>query len=133
VEGNTSVVRPSGGADMSQVINMEVVEELLSLSEGDAELLVDLIQMYLQDGPHKLKEITEGLETGDYDRVERAAHSLKGSAGNLGAILVQQDCETLQQASREQSLEQVQTGVSQLQDHYQQAETALQDLLRKYS
>ena len=45
---------------MSEVINMEVVDELLSLSEdGDPELLVDLIQMYLEDGPRKLEEIVD--------------------------------------------------------------------------
>ena len=61
---------------MSNVINMDVVDELLSLcEEGDPELLVDLIQMYLEDAPHKLDEINKGLVDQDWDRVERAAHS----------------------------------------------------------
>jgi HPt (histidine-containing phosphotransfer) domain-containing protein len=119
---------------MNEVINMEVVEELLSLSdEGDPELLVDLIQMYLQDGPQKLEEIRDGLAQKDYDRVERAAHSLKGSAGNLGAILVQRDCEELQLASRQHSLEGIRDGVTKLRDHYEEAQVALRNLLRKYS
>ena len=111
---------------MNEVINMEVVEELLSLSdEGDPELLIDLIQMYLQDGPQKLEEIRDGLAQKDYDRVERAAHSLKGSAGNLGAVLVQRDCEELQLASRQHSLDGVRTGVSKLRSHYEEAQAAL--------
>ena len=119
---------------MSEAINMDVVDELISLSdEGDPELLVDLIQMYLQDGPNKLNEITSGLATQDYDRVERAAHSLKGSAGNLGAVLVQQDCEDLQVASRQHALDQVQQGVDRLRDHYGEAESVLQNILSKYS
>ena len=119
---------------MSEAINMGVVEELLSLSDqGDPELLVDLIQMYLEDGPHKLEEITEGLATLDYDRVEKAAHSLKGSAGNLGAVLVQNDCETLQVASREHELDTIRSSVGELQSHYRDAEMALQDLLQKYT
>ncbi len=118
---------------MTEPIDMAVVEELLSLSdEGDPELLVDLIQMYLQDGPNKLREIVEGLETQDYDRVERAAHSLKGAAGNLGAIHVQEDCEVLQNASRDHQLQTVQQGVASLRGHFQEAETALQQLLNKY-
>ena len=119
---------------MTEAINMEVVEELLSLSEhGDPELLVDLIQMYLQDSPQKLTEICEGLEEQDYDRVEKAAHSLKGSAGNLGAYLVQHDCEQLQIASRQHELETVRHSVGELQDHFRDAETALQQLLEQYT
>jgi HPt (histidine-containing phosphotransfer) domain-containing protein len=119
---------------MRDVINMEVVEELLSLSgDGDPELLVDLIRMYLEDGPHKLREIDQGLADGDWDRVERAAHSLKGSAGNLGAFLVQQDCEVLQAASRQHQLEQMTAGVQSLHGHFGDAEAALQALLEKYT
>lgn len=119
---------------MSDVINMDVVEELLSLSEdGDPELLVDLIQMYFEDAPHKLREINQGLADQDWDRVERAAHSLKGSAGNLGAVFVQQDCEALQLASRNQELDSMVEGVSKLQQHFKDAESALQVLLKKYT
>ena len=119
---------------MSEVINMEVVDELLSLcDDGDPELLVDLIQMYLEDGPRKLNEIVEGLATQDYDRVERAAHSLKGSAGNLGAILVQEDCEQLQLSSRQHQLDSVRESVTSLQAHFGDAEAALQGLLDKYT
>ena len=119
---------------MSDVINMDVVDELLSLcEEGDPELLVDLIQMYLEDAPHKLSEIVQGLADHDWDRVERAAHSLKGSAGNLGAIFVQQDCEQLQLASRNHELESMTDGVQKLQTHFKDAESALQALLEKYT
>ena len=118
---------------MSEAINMDIVEELLSLSDqGDPELLIDLIQMYLQDSPNKLAEINAGLEAQDYERVERAAHSLKGSAGNLGAVLVQRDCDQLQQASRRHELDAIRTGVSDLALHFDDAKRALQALLDKY-
>ena len=118
---------------MSTAINMEIVEELLSLSEdGDPELLVDLIQIYLDDGPTKLHEITEGLDTQDYDRVERAAHSLKGTSGNLGARLLQDSCEAMQQASRNKEGEAVRELTPQIVTNYADAEVALQNLLSTY-
>ena len=119
---------------MTEPIDMAVVEELLSLSEeGDPELLVDLIHMYLQDGPLKVTEISEGLSRKDYDRVERAAHSLKGAAGNLGASLVLQDCDVLQQASRQHQTDTVRRGLDELRGHFQESEQALQEILQKYS
>ena len=119
---------------MTNAIDMTVVDELLSLSEGgDPELLVDLIRMYLDDGPIKLAEIVEGLAEQDYDRVERAAHSLKGAAGNLGAIMVQADCERLQVASRNSEYDTMELGLSTLRDHFREAEAAMQQLLARFS
>lgn len=119
---------------MPQTINMEMIDELLSLSEdGDPELLVDLLQMFLEDGPHKVEAILQGLQRQDFEAVERAAHSLKGSAGNLGVFQVQEDCEQLQLASRQHELAPTQRAAELLREHYRQAETELLSILAKYS
>ena len=118
---------------MQNVINMEVIDELVSLSEdGDPELLVDLIRMFLEDAPQKLAAIESAFAGGDLEQVERAAHSLKGSSGNLGAILVQQHCETIQNASRKHERAAIATAVPQLVRDYAAAEAALRTLLGKY-
>jgi hypothetical protein len=50
---------------MDQILDMSVVEELLSFSDdGDPELLLDLIRMFLEDGPSKVQAVTEGLLAG---------------------------------------------------------------------
>ena len=86
---------------MAPAINMSVIEELLSLSDdGDASLLVDLIQMFLEDAPVKVNAIKTGFAKRDMHQIEKAAHSLKGSSGNLGATQVQEICDQLQQACR---------------------------------
>jgi len=118
---------------MHQVLDMSVVEELLSFADdGDPELLLDLIQMFLDDSPTKIKSITEGSATGDFDKMERASHSLKGSSGNLGARLLQEACEQMQLASRSHKLEEARKITTQLVANYAQAETALRNLLRSY-
>ena len=77
---------------MSQVLDMSVIEELLALSgDGDPELLLDLISIFLDDGPallawerarhtlHTLavRETAPGLEKARYLRAE----PLEGSSG----------------------------------------------------
>ena len=70
---------------MKNVLDMTVVDELLSLSDdGDPELLLDLIQLFLDDGPAKIEAVVQGLAEQDFDKMERAAHALKGSAATLG-------------------------------------------------
>jgi len=118
---------------MDQVLDMSVVEELLSFADdGDPELLIDLIQMFLDDGPTKVKSITEGSANGDFEKMERASHSLKGSSGNLGARLLQETCEQMQLASRGHKLEEARRVTPQLVANYARAEVALRDLLRSY-
>jgi HPt (histidine-containing phosphotransfer) domain-containing protein len=112
---------------------MSVVEELLSFADdGDPELVMDLIQMFLDDGPSKVASVTEGLATGDFDKAERAAHSLKGSSGNLGAKLLQNACEEMQNATRYHKLEESRRLAPVLGQRFTEAEAALRKLLASY-
>jgi HPt (histidine-containing phosphotransfer) domain-containing protein len=118
---------------MQPVLDMSVVEELLSISDdGDPELLLDLIQMFLDDGPAKIAAVNEGLAAGDFEKAERAAHSLKGSSGNLGARLLQQSCEDMQIATRYHRLDESRRLAPLLTTHFADAETALRKVLSTY-
>lgn len=118
---------------MEQVLDMSVVEELLSFSDdGDPELLLDLIQMFLDDGPSKVTAVMEGLAAGDFEKMERAAHSLKGSSGNLGAKLLQDTCELMLIATRNHRLEESRQLTGTLSARYAEAAAALQRLYATY-
>jgi len=117
---------------MTGTLNMEVIDELLALSEdGDPELLVDLIQMYLADSPAKLDAIMRGIAARDWEQVERAAHALKGSSGNLGAVQVQDDCDCIQNACRLAETGAVPARAQELAAHLQAADVALRDVMAR--
>ena len=119
---------------MTNVLDMEVVEEILSLSgDDDPELLLDLIQMFLEDAPVKVNTILNGLASGNLEELTEAAHSLKGSAGNLGARLVQDDCDALQNAGRANDEDVVRELVPNLEQHFAEALEALETLHQKFS
>lgn len=52
---------------------------------GGEALVGKMIALFLKNAPERMAEIRAGAATGDWDRLERGAHSLKSSAGNLGA------------------------------------------------
>ena len=109
------------------------MDELLSFADdGDPELLLDLIQMFLDDGPSKVAAVQEGLAAGDFDKAERAAHSLKGSSGNLGARYLQDVCEQLQLSARNHELEVSRQLTPRLTECYAAAEQALRRVLADY-
>ena len=119
---------------MAAVLDMSVVEELLDLTDdGDVELLVDLIGMFLDDSPGRVTDVLDGLAANDLGKVERAAHSLHSSAGNLGASEVQRLSSELQFASRELRREAIEQLAEQLRGSYAEAEVALRELLVKFS
>ncbi len=114
-------------------LDMEVVQELLDLGDGgDPGLLVDLIRMFLEDGPTKLQTILDGLTEGDLDKVERAAHSLKEFSGILGAVDLQDSAEIFQIASRVEAPDRLQDSVGTLSANFASAENSLRDLLEQH-
>lgn len=79
-------------------IDAEVLEMLASLQEpGEPDLLVELVTLFLRDTPSRLRDLSaRPLEAG---RVVRVAHAVKGSAGNLGAMVLQDRASALEQAA----------------------------------
>jgi HPt (histidine-containing phosphotransfer) domain-containing protein len=119
---------------MNNVLDMAVVDELLSLSDdGDPELLLDLIRLFLDDGPGKIAAVTRGLQAHDFEMMERAAHSLKGSSGNLGARALQNTCELMQLATRNHDFAVTQELVPQMARQYEEVRQALEGLRQRYT
>jgi PAS domain S-box-containing protein len=60
-------------------------ERTLANVDGDMELLKEVVSIFLEEYPKTMLEIRDAMDEGDPGRVNRAAHSLKGSVGNFGA------------------------------------------------
>ena len=117
---------------MSAVLDQDVVEELLSITDGDPDLLLDLIGMFLEDAPSKLETIQSSLASGDYETLAKSAHQLKGSAGNLGAHLVLHDCDELQSVESNRDESKARLLVPDLEEHLADAIDALTELRGHY-
>ena len=87
---------PAGAATNGNggVLDPEVLANLRDL--GDAELLAELAGMFFDDATSRLGELREAVEAGDAAGVERVAHTLKGSSGNMGAARMSAICAELQ-------------------------------------
>ena len=70
---------------------------LASLRElGDPDLISELAQIFLDDTSSRLTALREAVEGDDASSVERIAHTLKGSSGNMGATRMAAICAELQ-------------------------------------
>jgi len=84
-----------------QVLDLAVIDGLRELGgEEDPQLLFELIELFLEDAPARLAEMEEALDTQNLDGMRRAAHTLKSSSANMGAVTFSQLCRDLEAAAR---------------------------------
>ncbi len=91
---------PSGAPDDQEpALDAGVLAGLRELQdEGDPDILAELAGIFLEDTPGRLAGIRASLEADDAPGVERDAHTLKGSAGNMGATRMSRLAAALQDA-----------------------------------
>jgi HPt (histidine-containing phosphotransfer) domain-containing protein len=71
---------------------------------GEADPVAELIDLFLQDMPKHTKKMAEALGKEDAAALKGAAHSLKGSAKNMGVTRLAQLCAELETLAREGNL-----------------------------
>jgi HPt (histidine-containing phosphotransfer) domain-containing protein len=81
---------------MKSVIDLPAV---LKHVEDDRELLRDLVRLFLDDTPPRVRAIRDAVDSRDAERLRRSAHALKGSAGNLAALAVFEAAQELERTT----------------------------------
>ncbi len=90
---------------MESVIDMGRINQIKSF--GGEDLIQQMCSLFIENAPKRVEDILQGWETKDFTRIEKGAHSLKSSSGNLGAMVLMELCqeiETLAERSNEGSL-----------------------------
>jgi HPt (histidine-containing phosphotransfer) domain-containing protein len=82
-------------------IDPEAIENLRALNpDDDNAFLKEIIGIFLEDTPQRIAELKQSLSAFDQPKFTRAAHSIKGSASNLGATKVRAYAEQIEHQSR---------------------------------
>jgi HPt (histidine-containing phosphotransfer) domain-containing protein len=77
-----------------------IITELIDLGpETGRELVKDLVDLFRAEAPARLTTMRESLAAQDHDGIARAAHAMRGGAGNLGAVGVAQLSIQIEQAA----------------------------------
>jgi histidine phosphotransfer protein HptB len=113
------------------VLDPAIVEQLRMLaSAGNSELLARLEVAFARDTPTRLAALRSAIANGDYDAVAFNAHTLKGSAANLGAIHVVAACKAIEGAAENDGATQLEPLVQALDQAAAVALSALAGLAR---
>jgi signal transduction histidine kinase/DNA-binding response OmpR family regulator len=65
-------------------------EALLERVGGDEEIFAEIIGLFMEDAPKRIRMLGEAVAGGDATAVREQAHSLKGASANVGAVALQE-------------------------------------------
>jgi HPt (histidine-containing phosphotransfer) domain-containing protein len=78
-----------------------VIDGLKELREpGQPDPLAELIELFFRDAQPRLESMEQAFQRDDLPMVAAGAHSLKGSASNLGARALAALCSTLERQAK---------------------------------
>ncbi len=96
---------------------------------GGADLKQKMIDLFLTHALERMDQIKEGLSTGEAEKAETGAHTLKSSAGNVGALRVQHLAQKAEDLAEGGKMDELQALLPSLEDEFQAACNALKALL----
>ncbi len=103
-------------------------EAALARANGDALLLAELVDLFLEDAPEVRKELASSVAEGRFESVERLAHRVKGSLLTLSARDAARIALELEDAARSESAQRCHELLERLLEDLARLEAELADM-----
>jgi PAS domain S-box-containing protein len=100
-------------------------EIALEQAQGDHELLVEIVDLFLDELPRQTLLLRDALARQDSNALERTAHKLKGSIGNFGARRAYDAALRLEVIGREERLSDAPAALTELEGETERLREAL--------
>ena len=78
------------------------IKEVMERVQDDKELLMELLQIFLEDYVEKKKLLDEAVAKGDLEQIKSIAHGMKGASGNISAKKLRASFLDLEQTAKAQ-------------------------------
>ena len=114
----------------SGILDPAVIENLRQLTPpGEPDVLGEVLTIFLQEVPPRIDRLRTFLAAGNIQEVQRAAHSLKGSAGNIGAHRLHEVCRQIDEKGRSGDLSGLAVLVDTLAEEFGKVEVEIHRLM----
>lgn len=118
IEAKTNIVN-TANADDTGIIDTYYLDNIRALQQPDKpNLLNKVIESYCCDTPRSINDIQQGISCGDLDSVINAAHTLKSSSANLGALSIAELCKELEVCLSNNSLDRMEELLRNIESAY---------------
>ena len=107
-------------------LDPSALEKIRALQrDGAPDLVAMVIDQYLSDSSKLVEVMQTAARTGDAGELRNAAHSLKSSSANVGAMILAELCKMIEAKAREKDLNEVADEVDKILEEYERARNAL--------
>jgi HPt (histidine-containing phosphotransfer) domain-containing protein len=108
------------------VLDPAAIGTLLEVIGGERELLVELIDSFLETAPPLLARLHHGVAQGNAAEVRAAAHTIKSSSQDFGATRLAELCQTLEDMGKASRLTGAAELAAQVEAEYRQVKSAVE-------
>ena len=116
--------------DQGPVLDPAVLASLRKLTPpGEPDVLTEVLKLFLEEAPPRIERLRNGWASGNIEEVARSAHSMKGSAGNIGAKRLYAVCSQLDEKGKSGDLSAVAPLVDALVAEFDKVETEIRRLI----
>jgi HPt (histidine-containing phosphotransfer) domain-containing protein len=117
----------AGGA-----VDHSIINQLRSMSGAEGDVVIsELATLFLQEAAMQLTTIATALDAQDFRKMQKAAHSLKSSSGNVGAQRFSLLCHQIEQANNPSELEAARAIARELRGEFVRVREELARLIKK--
>jgi PAS domain S-box-containing protein len=119
-------------AHSEQTLDLSVLDELASLDSGsDSGIVQELVNLFVTTFPEKIESLKTFLVSKEYGKINKEAHSMKSSAGNLGAKHLSKLCNELEDFHDWESPNRAQNLIEKIEAEFESVSNALSVRLKK--
>jgi CheY-like chemotaxis protein len=116
--GTASPRSPLRGGFASKKESTFEIEETLRRMGNDREFLKGLLEEFLDGSSERIESLRQAADAEDLEQVVREAHSLKGTAANLGAGVIREIALQIEMLGGESQLEGIPERLEQLEEEF---------------
>ena len=107
-----------------EYLDESALERLYKL--GGGKLVNQMIDIFLTNASKRLGEARNGEEMGDFKVIEQAVHSLKSSAGNVGAEKLRELAGVIEELAEKEQGERISALLDELEAAFEQVKVPLE-------
>jgi HPt (histidine-containing phosphotransfer) domain-containing protein len=112
------------------VLDPAVVDSLRQLTPpGEPDVLGEVLRLFLDEVPRRVARLKAAWDDRNAGELQRAAHSLKGSSGNIGAHRMYEICKQLDERGTAGDFNGARHLIDSLDEEYMRVEAEIHRLL----
>jgi HPt (histidine-containing phosphotransfer) domain-containing protein len=122
----TEAMKEDNTAEELQTLNWDSLQERLM---GDKELIVEVLKVFLDDAPKQLADMKDALPEKNMEKACDAAHSLRGSAGNIGAERLHSIARQIEKAARDGNAQKTESLLTEIMASFEELKSEIEIII----